>query len=249
MNPLSSRRPRISAAMKIVTWNCQQAFARKAERIFSGAPDIAVIQECSKRSTEMLAFDGYSGLWVGENLNKGIGVFCDKRWTIHALRGRKRVDGARWVVPFEVEGPVSFTLIAVWACAAESRRESYVGQIHKALSESPEWFRRAPMVMAGDFNSSAIFDKNRPEWNHTSMVRELKQRGMRSAYHAHHGEEHGIETAPTFHLYRRADKKFQYHFDYIFLPEAWRISRLEVGRHCDWASDSDHCPVMVEVLC
>lgn len=75
--------------MKIVTWNCQQAFAWKAERIFSSAPDIAVIQECSKRSTEGLAFDGYSGLWVGENLNKGIGVFCRAGWRLRALRSRE----------------------------------------------------------------------------------------------------------------------------------------------------------------
>ncbi len=233
--------------MKIVTWNCQQAFARKAERIFCGAPDIAVIQECSKRSTEGLAFDGYSGLWVGENLNKGIGVFCRAGWRLRALRARKRLDGVRWVVPFEVEGPVSFTLIAVWACAATTRRESYVGQIRRAMKESPGWFRRTPMVMAGDFNSSAIFDKNRPEWNHSSMVRELKGRGMVSAYHAHHGEEHGIETMPTFHLYRRAEERYRYHFDYIFLPERWRIRKMDVGRYCDWGSDSDHCPLMVDV--
>ena len=233
--------------MKIVTWNCQQAFARKAERIFSGAPDIAVIQECSKQSTEMLGFDGYSGLWAGENLNKGVGVFCKAGWSLRALGRRKRLDGVRWVVPFEVDGPVSFTLIAVWACTAKIRRESYVGQIHKALRDSPEWFRGAPIVMAGDFNSSAIFDRNRPVWNHSSMVGKLKRRGMVSAYHAHRGEEHGVETTPTFHLYRRAEERYRYHFDYIFLPEAWRIEAMSVGQYCEWGSESDHFPLMVEV--
>ena len=36
--------------------------------------------------------------------------------------------------------------------------------------------------------------------------------------------------------------------DYIFVPIAWRRRvRMEIGRHCDWASDSDHCPLTVEV--
>ncbi len=54
--------------MKIVTWNCQQAFMRKAGRIFSDLPDIAVIQECSEKSAGMLGFDGYTGQWIGEQL-------------------------------------------------------------------------------------------------------------------------------------------------------------------------------------
>lgn len=232
--------------MKIVTWNCQQAFARKAERIFSGAPDIAVIQECSKRSTEIVGFDGYSGLWAGENLNKGIGVFCKTGWSVRAFAVRKK-SGARWVIPFAVEGPVNFTLVAVWACSAKSRSESYVGQIRTVLKERPAWLRRAPIVLAGDFNSSAVFDKNRPEWNHTLMVRRFRRRGLVSAYHAHFGEEHGVETMPTFHLYRRPEERYRYHFDYIFLPEKWPIEAMDVGRHCDWGAVSDHFPLMVDV--
>src|SRR5437899_2078635 len=186
--------------MKIVTWNCQQAFARKAVRIFSSSPDIAVIQECSERSAEMLAADGYAGRWIGDNRNKGVAVFCRKGWR---LRSMVRVsDGLpRWVVPFAVSGRLNFTLIAVWACAVKgSHRESYVGQIHKALRERPEWFRGGPVVMAGDFNSNAIFDRKRPDGNHSSMVEELRDRyGLISAYHAVHRQRHGEEATPTFH--------------------------------------------------
>src|SRR5277367_3953047 len=76
--------------MKIVTWNCQGAFARKAERIFSGAPDIAVIQECSKRSTEMVAHEGYRARWFGTNANKGLGVFYRKDWKLRLLAQPKQ---------------------------------------------------------------------------------------------------------------------------------------------------------------
>jgi hypothetical protein len=135
--------------MKIVTWNCQQAFTKKAGRIFSDLPDIAVIQECSEKSAGMLVHDGYAGKWIGDNLNKGMAVFCGRGWSLHTLAGPVG-EVPKWIVPFEVRGRINFTLIAVWACAVKgSRRESYVGQIHKALRDYPEWFRRAPVVMAG----------------------------------------------------------------------------------------------------
>ncbi len=233
--------------MKIVTWNCQQAFMRKAGRIFSDLPDIAVIQECSEKSAGMPAFDGYAGQWIGNNSNKGMAVFCRRDWSLHALAGPDE-EIPKWIVPFAVRGRLDFTLIAVWACAIKgSQRESYVGQIHKALREKPEWFRGDSVVMAGDFNSNAIFDRKRPDGNHSSMVGELRDKyGLVSAYHAIHKQKHGAEETPTFHLYRRAEKP--YHFDYIFVPIAWRRRmKIEIGRHCDWASESDHCPLMVEV--
>ena len=142
---------------------------------------------------------------------------------------------------------MNFTLVAVWACAAKNKRESYVGQIRRALEAQPAWLRRSPVVLAGDFNSSAIFDKGRPDWNHSSMVRRFRRKGLVSAYHSLYGEKHGVETMPTFHLYRRAEERYRYHFDYIFLPETWRIESVSVGQYCEWGSDSDHFPLMVEV--
>jgi exonuclease III len=233
--------------MKIVTWNCQQAFAKKAPRIFRDTPDIVVIQECSKKSAEMWESEGYAGTWVGKNPNKGMAVFGRQGWNVRRIAEPKRSD-PRWLVPFEVTGALSFTLIAVWACAVKgNRRESYVGQIHKALRWRREWFGVGPIVIAGDFNSNAIFDRNRPKANHTTMVNELREKyGLVSAYHVAYKMEHGAEEAPTFHLYRHIGKP--YHFDYIFVPTMWcEVMTADVGRHCDWSSDSDHCPLWVEI--
>jgi exodeoxyribonuclease III len=233
--------------VKIVTWNCARGFAEKSQHIFFGSPDIAVIQECSKKSTENSAIEGYVGHWVGEkdNLNIGLGVFHTAGWRLRQ-RAELRESDPKWIVPFEVNGPVDFTLIAVWACAVKgSARASYVGQIHRALEERPEWFSQGPIVMAGDFNSNAIFDKNRRERNHSSMVEKLGELGMVSAYHSHDGTEHGSEETPTFHLYRRAERPF--HLDYVFLPVGWRDGmKVEIGSHKVWASRSDHCPITVE---
>lgn len=231
--------------MKIVTWNCQQAFEKKAELIFSGSPDIAIIQECSKRSSERPPA-GYVGRWAGDVTSKGLGVFCKEDWSLRRL-GESREDDPKWIVPFRVQGPLNFTLIAVWACAVKgSHSESYVGQIHRAFRERAEWFSSGPIVMAGDFNSNAIFDKKRRQGNHSSMVDQLKKYGLESAYHAYYKQEHGVEEMPTFHLYRRAEKP--YHFDYLFLPVEWLEGmKVEVGSHDGWASTSDHCPLTVEI--
>ena len=233
--------------MKIRTWNCARGFAKKAARIFSGSPDIVVIQECSKKSTEVLVPEGYVGQWAGDNLNIGLGVFHKRGWQLRPLAESKEMN-PKWIVPFEVSGPENFTLIAVWACEVKSnKRESYVGQIHRGLEEHPEWFGNGPTIMAGDFNSNAVFDKNRRERNHTSMVGELKNRGLVSAYHAFNKEEHGCETELTFYLNRKVAKSF--HLDYIFMPDIWRKGmRFEVGRHSDWLSYSDHCPLTLEVF-
>jgi exodeoxyribonuclease-3 len=230
--------------MKIVTWNCQGAFARKAERIFSEAPDIAVIQECSKRAAEMVEYEGYRARWFGRNTSKGLGVFYRGDWKLRLLAKSDQT----WIVPLEVEGSENFTLIAVWACAVQGKRlDSYVGQIHQSLAVHPEWFNSGRVVMTGDFNSNAIWDKNRSA-NHSSMVRALAAHGLMSAYHDTYKEEHGFESKPTFYLYRKPDKKYQYHLDYVFVPAAWRSRMImQVGSYADWSSLSDHCPLTVEV--
>src|ERR1700761_6347779 len=101
--------------MKLKTWNCARGFEAKKTAIFSTAPDIAIIQECSKKSTEFVAPDAYGACWVGVNQNIGMGVFYRKaEWNVRRLE--KTTHGIQWVVPFEVIGPENFTLIAVWAC-------------------------------------------------------------------------------------------------------------------------------------
>jgi endonuclease/exonuclease/phosphatase family metal-dependent hydrolase len=101
--------------------------------------------------------------------------------------------------------------------------------------------------MTGDFNSNAIWDRNRLE-NHSAMVGALGEHGLISAYHDTHQEEHGAESRPTFYLYRKPGKKYQYHLDYVFVPAAWRSRMvIEVGNYSDWSPWSDHCPLMVEM--
>jgi hypothetical protein len=100
------------ARLRIVTWNCGMALARKAPDLLALNPDIAVVQECSKRSVDVLYTLGFSGLWFGANPNKGLAVFCSKDFTLQSM---DEFFG-KWVVPVRVQGAVDFNLLAIWAC-------------------------------------------------------------------------------------------------------------------------------------
>jgi exodeoxyribonuclease-3 len=231
------------ARLRIVTWNCGMALARKAPSLLALSPDIAVVQECSKKSVDVLQPLGLSGRWFGgANLNKGVAVFCSNRFTLQA---KDELFG-KWVVPVRVHGAVDFNLLAIWACSVGTRRaDNYIGQVFRCLVEQSGWFRKAPVVAAGDFNSNSQWDANRPGRNHTEVGRLFGGHGLISAYHTHHNEKQGAETRPTYYFYRHQDKPF--HIDYVFVPKRWRLKSLEVGSFREWGHLSDHVPVVVDV--
>jgi exonuclease III len=231
------------AHLRIVTWNCGMALARKAPSLSALKPDIAVVQECSKKSVDVLSSNGFSGLWLGANPNKGLGVFCSKEFT---LQSTDELFG-KWVVPVRVHGAVvDFNLLAIWACPVGTKRaNNYIGQVFRCLEEQDVWFKMAPVVVAGDFNSNSIWDDHRPGRNHTEVVRLFEAHGLISAYHTHHAEKRGAETRPTLYFLHRQGKPF--HIDYVFVPKSWRLESVEVGSFREWGRLSDHVPVVVDV--
>ena len=112
------------AHLRIVTWNCGMALARKAPTLLALNPDIAVVQECSKKSVEVIRAHGFSGVWFGANPNKGLAVFSRTQFTVQAV---DKLFG-KWVVPVTVHGALDFNLLAVWACPVGTRRaDNYIG--------------------------------------------------------------------------------------------------------------------------
>jgi hypothetical protein len=215
---------------------------KKATSLFGMEPDIAIVQECSKSDAESLQGGSYSSLWFGENPKKGLAIFYKSQWTLRQLAEPDH----RWIVPLEVKGPENFTLLAVWAWSEKGGIPSYVRLIRQFLAAHPIWFGNGPVVMAGDFNSNCQWDKA-PSRDHFSLVEQLAQHGLISAYHSHHNQQQGSETRPTFHKGRKSDNP--YHIDYIFMPREWiaRLDNLEVGTFDDWARLSDHCPLTIDV--
>lgn len=218
------------------------ALARKAPSLLALKPDIAVVQECSKKSLDVISSLGFSGLWFGANQNKGLAVFCGKGLTLQTVDK----PFGKWVVPVHVHGAaVDFNLLAIWACPVGTKRaDNYIGEVHRCILKHRRWFSNASVVAAGDFNSNVQWDANRPGRNHTEVVRLFDSHGLISAYHAHHEEKQGAEKRPTYYFYRHQDKPF--HIDYVFIPKVWRLKSVEVGSFPEWGHLSDHVPVVVD---
>ena len=230
--------------MRIVAWNCQMGLDKKADALLSLNPDVAVVPECSEKSTVAFQQRGYETLWFGSNPRRGLGVFCKKGWSIRALPQPQQ----KWIVPIEVDAPTPFTLLAVWACRSDDNdADRYIRQVYLALMSHPEWFNGTPVVLAGDFNSNKIWDSKRAVGNHSDVVKILAERGLVSGYHEFSGEAQGTETRKTFYLYRHAHRP--YHIDYNFVPTEWvpRLKTVDVGEYERWSKLSDHCPVTVDI--
>ncbi len=63
--------------MKLVTWDCNGGFISKEKNkaLFALDPDIAVVQECSKRDAETVAGETYRALWFGnQKQSRGLAI-------------------------------------------------------------------------------------------------------------------------------------------------------------------------------
>jgi exonuclease III len=226
--------------MRLVTWNaCRGSFEFKAPLVLALKPDIAVIQEIAKPQTEIAGCQ-----WFGDNPRQGVAVIVSVAYRLHLLPMLD--DVPKFVVPIVVSGPHSFLLMAVWTLGNQPMR--YVRAASSAVEAYKDLFASERVVMLGDFNSNAIWDRLHPRrLNHSALVERLAGYGLVSAYHHVHGIRHGQERESTFHQYRHKDKP--YHIDYCFLPLTWAhsIKNVELGAYSTWAKHSDHLPLTVEL--
>ena len=111
--------------MRLVTWNCCRGpYLKKAPLLDALAPDIAVIQECARPTTET-----DQCLWFGDNPHQGIAVFTKGSYRIRALPILPEVP--KYAIPVEVLGPTNFLLIAVWSKGGQA--SPYVEGVVRAV--------------------------------------------------------------------------------------------------------------------
>ena len=236
--------------MKILIWNCKQGFHAKIERVAALRPDIAIIPECSNPvalpSSVRPELLPTTFKWFGKNATKGLSVvsFTDLRLTVADIWD----ETIEWVVPLQVHGSYEFNLLAVWAMIDPEGTNSYIGRIHRALDRYQSFIASRDTVVAGDFNSSSIWDGLRKHGNHSQAVERLAACDLVSSYHAYFGEQQGQETRPTFYLYHHKHRPF--HIDFCFLPRTWlpRLCAVDVGRYEEWRHLSDHCPLVIDMV-
>ena len=226
--------------MRLVTWNCcRGSAAGKLSLLTPLQASISVVQECS-RPTE----DSPSCFWFGDNPRQGMAILSSPEYRVQPIRPRAV---PRYTLPFQVTGPRSFLLLAVWS--QRDPEHPYVRAVIRAVEVYRDLIATQPTVLVGDFNSNAIWNRKRPgARDHGALVTMLSQLGLVSAYHHFHGEVQGLETRPT--LYLRWNQGLPYHVDYCFIPEAWaaHVRSVAVGGYSEWAKASDHRPVVVDLV-
>lgn len=233
--------------MKILTWNCNSAFRNKFELISNFNADICIVQECENpaESTNKEYINWASNyLWVGDNKNKGLGVFAKDYIKLEKLEWSNiyKNHSVKYFLPCRINN--GFNLLAVWAHKNNSPNFGYIGQLWKYIQINKNKLERT--LIAGDFNSNAIWDEWDIWWNHTDVVNELNSIGIESLYHKTKQELQGKESKPTFYLHR--DLLKPYHIDYIFADKSMinHILKFEIGEPQKWLEISDHMPVLCE---
>ncbi len=233
--------------MKIVTWNCNGAFRNKFEHLLKLGANIHIIQECENpvetKNTEYKKW-AENHLWIGDTKNKGIGIFADKTVQMEKLNWADNYDGqkVKHFLPCRINH--DFDLLAVWTHKNNAPTFGYIGQLWKYLQVNKSKLKKS--LILGDFNSNVFWDKRSRWWNHSDVVRELKDIGIESLYHKYWDEEQGQESRPTLFLQKNLEKP--YHIDYVFGSIDFQngLKKMEVGDVSQWIAVSDHLPIICE---
>ena len=233
--------------MKIITWNCNMAFRKKADLLLGYEPDILIIPECEHPDKLLFPVSSVKPkdiLWFGKNQNKGLAIFSysDYRFTVLKKHNKK----LRHIIPISVTGgQVDFNLFAIWANNPMDPDGQYVEQVWKAIHYYRKLLGNTRTILAGDFNSNTIWDRKRRISNHSNVVKVLAEKGIFSTYHLHHNQVQGKEMHPTLYMYRHKDKS--YHIDYCFASNdlTKKLQSVEIGDYESWTKYSDHVPVII----
>ena len=247
-----------SRPLRVVVWNANMAVHRKLPELAARlSPDVAIVPECADPATLRAkggaALPDFSMEWVGRSANKGLAVFGFGDYTVSLSETYD--DRLEWVMPIDVDGPVEFALLSVWAHnrRAKVQHPDHLGipQSASALTVYRDWLAGRPVLFAGDFNHSCVWDSpGGGRRNHASTVALAESMGLFSAYHRWSGDHQGFEATPTMYWKSRSVDGPKYHIDYVFVPEAWEAGLVDVhvGAHAEWVACglSDHVPIVVD---
>jgi len=225
------------------------AFRKKWKSILEFNPDILIVQECeneSKYKSSQLIPNYNEFIWIGENLNKGLGVISFNNYHIEISKNHN--IHFKYILPIKVSGEFEFNLYAIWAMPnKKSRRQGYVGQIWKAVKFYESKFSKESMLI-GDWNSNAKWNNKRKNGNHTHVTKLLQEYNIISVYHELKKEEHGEETNQTLYLLKQKHNPF--HIDYCFVSKSMinKDTSISIGKYKDWIKLSDHMPMIIDNL-
>jgi exonuclease III len=233
--------------LKIVTWNCNGALRKKFNAISEFDADVYIIQECENpsESGDRDYFEWANNwLWIGDTKNKGVGVFAKSEIKLEKLDWTTNFKdhSVKHFLPCKINN--EFDILAVWTHRNNSPNFGYIGQFWKYLQINKD--NLSDILIAGDFNSNAIWDEWDRWWNHSDVVNELKELNIESIYHKMTGEQQGFESKPTLYFQKKTSR--MYHIDYVFAAKKFigNIKMFEIGLANKWLKLSDHMPIFCE---
>jgi hypothetical protein len=228
--------------MRLVTWNlCRGSYVARMEALSRLEPDVAILQECAQPPS---GSDPRRVAWFGTNVRQGVAVVTAGDFFVEAVPPSSPSSCLPSAYAVRIHGPSSFNLLAVWS----QRSPTYAGAVLRELAAHRAHLTERPCVVAGDFNTTPELGATSRDGTHADIVRVLESDcGLVSAYHHHFSEEHGQETRPTH--YWRWSESHPFHIDFCFVPKGWapHINSVTVGSYVEWANDSDHRPLVVDV--
>jgi len=223
--------------MRIITWNCNLSLGRKIDTLLALNPDVAIIQECER---EFTAPSGYSYLWCGQNVKKGLGVLSRDK---DAFAAPDASSDWTYFLPATLPN-LNLKILAVWAYNHRAAKlgATRTGYPRNAISQLAPWLSSGRSIVAGDFNNWAGWDKPGNPNGMREVATQLKALGLTSAYHGIRNEHLGQETTMT-HYFQKNDAK-GFHIDYCFLHESLKPLEIEIPQFQVWRKSSDHVPFL-----
>jgi len=220
--------------IRITTWNCRSGsvHARIAEAA-ELETDLLFLQEC--RPEPALSFAG-DVLQQTVTSAKGLALASPNgRFSLSRL---SRPGAPTSSIAAIADGPVRFLLLGSW-----THPPAYRAEVDQLVAAYADVSATMPTVLLGDLNTGPALGN--PVIRGGALFQRLEALGLVSAYHVHHGVNHGHETHATY--YHSSSGNTPWHIDYCFVPSAWRerLRSVDVGGEDTWAGRSDHRPLTV----
>ena len=228
--------------MKIVSWNANCKFRDKLNIIDAYGWDILIVQECENPdASKDIEYKKWATnfKWVGDLEYKGLGLFLPKDINAEII-GINPHSNKHFIT---VQLPNGMQILGVWAHAGSNRSVGYIYQLWEYLKANEKTLDWDNLVIIGDWNSNAIWDKKRKVGNHSDVCNFLNSKGLSSGYHLDDEIPHGSEPDNTFFMHRNLDKG--YHIDYLFAASKFFTSseKMKIGDPNQWLKYSDHLPI------
>ena len=230
----------MTPSLRLIAWNCRSgSLSTRLSELAEHSPDIVFLQECLPAETLPLAGQFFARR-IGPQKGIALGSL-NREYRLEEMDSR--AHSGRAVIAATVTGPVSFNVIGIW-----SQGPHYVDDLMRTLNAYADLLTKSPSVVMGDLNSGTCLNRSRsPSKGHSRVVGALADLGLVSAYHALHDVGHGQEAHATYRHQFKASQPW--HIDFCFVPSNWaaNLRRVEVIDDENWATRSDHLPLLVDL--